>query len=234
MLVFLMVIAAFTWIYLSKSKSDVTPTFLMFQKHVERLLNYKIHAVQSDWGGEYERLSRHFAQEAILHRVSCPHTSQQNGVAEREHRHLVETGIALLAHSSLPVRFWDEAFLASCYLINRMPTRTLQNSTPIQGLFNQASDYSFLRPFGCVWWPNLRPYNITITSSPSDSRQCVFLGYFHAQGLQMFRPHHRTHLHIPRCSFQREYLPLCCQPFCSIIHSNAPYLLLLYFLHVSL
>jgi hypothetical protein len=43
--------------------------------------------------------------------VSCPHTSQQNGIAERKHRHLVETGLALLAHSSLPLHFWDEAFL---------------------------------------------------------------------------------------------------------------------------
>jgi hypothetical protein len=34
--------------------------------------------------------------------------SQQNRVVERKHRHLVETGLALLAHSSLPLHFWDE------------------------------------------------------------------------------------------------------------------------------
>lgn len=75
--------------------------------------------------------------------MTCPHTSQQNGIAERKHRHIVETGLALLAHSSLPVRFWDEAFLTACYLINRMPTRTLQNSTPLARMFKEQPDYSY-------------------------------------------------------------------------------------------
>ena len=123
------------------------------------MLNAKIKTVQTDWGGEYRRLSRYFQKEGIAHRVSCPHTSQQNGIAERKHRHIVETGIALLAHSSLPVRFWDEAFLTACYLINRMPTRVLQNSTPVSCLFGDTPDYTFLRAFGCACWPNLRPYN---------------------------------------------------------------------------
>jgi hypothetical protein len=63
---------------------------------------------------------------------SCRHTSQQNGAAGRKHRHIVETGLALLAHSSLPVCFWDETFLTACYhLINRMPSRTIHNASPL-------------------------------------------------------------------------------------------------------
>jgi hypothetical protein len=50
--------------------------------------------------------SQYFHRKGILHRVSCPHTSQQNGIAECKHWHIVETGIALLTHSSLHVRFW--------------------------------------------------------------------------------------------------------------------------------
>ena len=115
----------FCWIYLLKHKSDVEQVFYAFQAHVERLLDAKLKAVQSDWGGEYHKLHRYFLRTGISHRVSCPHTSQQNGIAERKHRHLVETGLALLAHSSLPLRYWDEAFLTACYLINRMPTPCL-------------------------------------------------------------------------------------------------------------
>jgi histone deacetylase 1/2 len=99
----------YCWIYLIKHKSDVESIFYTFQNHVERLLNAKIRSVQSDWGGEYHRLHAYFERTGIAHRVSCPHTSQQNGIAERKHRHLVETGLALLAHSSLPLRFWDES-----------------------------------------------------------------------------------------------------------------------------
>ena len=107
----------FTWIYLFKHKSDVEQAFYTFQKHVERMLDTKIKNVQSDWGGEYHRLHAYFQHTGIAHHVSCLHTSQQNGIAERKHRHLVETGLALLAHSSLPLWFWDELFLTACYLL---------------------------------------------------------------------------------------------------------------------
>ena len=66
----------FCWIYLLKHKSDVEKVFYAFQAHVERLLNTKIRAVQSDWGGEYHRLHLYFQRTGISHRVSCPHTSQ--------------------------------------------------------------------------------------------------------------------------------------------------------------
>jgi hypothetical protein len=165
----------FTWIYLLKRKSDVEKTFHLFQTHDECVLNYKIHALQSDWGGEYRRLSRHITSQGILHRVTCPHTSQQNGIAERKHRHIVETGLALLAHSSLPVCFWNEAFLTACYLINRMWSRTLQHSTPLELLHHEKPNYQALRAFGCACYPNLRPYNNHKHSFRST--QCVFLGY---------------------------------------------------------
>jgi histone deacetylase 1/2 len=107
--------------------------------------------------------------------VSCQHTSQQNGIAERKHRHLVETGLALLAHSSLPLHYWDEAFLMACYLINRMPTPVLNKETPLFRLLQVQPNYSFLRIFGCACWPSLRKYN----SHKLDfcSKACVFLGY---------------------------------------------------------
>ena len=149
--------------------------FYAFQAHVERLLNTKIKAVQSDWGGEYHKLHRYFQRIGIVHRVSCPHTSQQNGVAERKHRHLVETGLALLAHSSLPLRFWDEAFLTAYYLINRMPTPVLQQDTPVHRLLKVQPDYSFLRTFGCACWPSLRKYNAHKLAFRST--MCMFLGY---------------------------------------------------------
>jgi histone deacetylase 1/2 len=165
----------FCWIYLLKHKSDVEHVFYTFQAHVERLLNTKIKAVQSDWGGEYHKLHRYFQRLGISHRVSCPHTSQQNGIAERKHRHLVETGLALLAHSSLPLRYWDEAFLTACYLINRMPTPVLQQDTPIFRLLKIQPNYTFLRVFGCACWPSLRKYNARKLSFRST--MCVFLGY---------------------------------------------------------
>ena len=39
-----------------------------------------------------------------------PHTPQQNGVVEHKHRHLVETGLALLNHAQIPLQYWEDAF----------------------------------------------------------------------------------------------------------------------------
>jgi hypothetical protein len=107
--------------------------------------------------------------------VSCPHTNQQNGSTERKHRHIVEIGLSLLAHASMPGKFWDEAFLAATYLINRLPNKVIHDSTPLERLFDQKPDYSFLRIFGCACWPHLCPYNSH--KLQFRSKQCVFLGY---------------------------------------------------------
>jgi hypothetical protein len=90
-------------------KNDALPIFIKFQKYVERYFNLQIKSLQSDWGGEYRSLSNYITNCGIIHRVSCPHIHQQNGVVERKHRHIVETGLALLSHASIPLRFWDDA-----------------------------------------------------------------------------------------------------------------------------
>jgi histone deacetylase 1/2 len=69
---------------------------------VERLFDRKILALQSDWAGQYQKLSSFFSRIGISHHVSCPYAHQQNGSAERKHRHIVEVGLYLLA--MLPCR----------------------------------------------------------------------------------------------------------------------------------
>jgi hypothetical protein len=104
---------------------------------VERLLNRKIIAMQTDWGGgEYEKLNSFFTRIGIAHRVSCPYTHQQNGAAERKHRHIVEVGLSLLSHASMPLKFWDEEYLTTAYLINRTPSRVINYQTPMNCLLD--------------------------------------------------------------------------------------------------
>jgi hypothetical protein len=99
--------------------------------------------------------STHFQSIGIIHRLSYPHTHQQEGCAERKHGHLIDTTLALLVESNLPTTFWDEACLTSCYLLNRLPTPLLKNKSPFQKLFNRTPDYTFLKIFGCACFPNL-------------------------------------------------------------------------------
>jgi hypothetical protein len=59
-----------------------------------------------------------------------PHAHQQNGVAERKHQHIVEVGLALLANASMPLKYWDQAFLTATHLMNRTPSKLLDYDTP--------------------------------------------------------------------------------------------------------
>ena len=142
---------------------------------VERMFDRKIIAMQTDWGGEYKKLNSFFQRIGISHHVSCPYTHQQNGSAERKHRHIVEVGLSLLAHASMPLKFWDEAFITATYLINRLTSKVINNETPLERLHHQSPDYLVLRTFVCACWPNLRPYNSR--KLEFRSKQCVFLGY---------------------------------------------------------
>jgi hypothetical protein len=147
----------FAWIYLIRHKSEVFKFFQEFQHLVERLLNRKILTVQSDWGGEYECLNSFLWSVGLTHHVSCPHAHQQNGVAERKHQHIVEVGLSLLANASMPLKYWNQAFLTTTHLINLMPSKKLEFHTPLHQLLGATPDYSNLRIFGCACWPNLRP-----------------------------------------------------------------------------
>jgi IS30 family transposase len=128
-----------------------------------------------DWCGEYKKLNSFFQQADISHHVPCPYAHQQNGSAERNHRHNVEVCISLLAHASMPLKYWDEAFLAATYLINRLPTKVLDFSSPLEILFHERPNYVGLRTFGCTCWPNLRPFNTH--KLQFRSKQCILLGY---------------------------------------------------------
>jgi histone deacetylase 1/2 len=131
--------------------------------------------MQTDWGGEYEKLNTFFQRVGIVHHVPCPHAHQQNGSAERKHRHIVEVGLALLANTSMPLNYWDDAFITTTFLINLLPTKVLNLESPTEKLLHVKPNYESLRVFGCACWPNLCPYNKHKLSF--CSKRCVFLGY---------------------------------------------------------
>jgi hypothetical protein len=106
--------------------------------------------------------------------VSCPHAHQQNGAAEQKHRHIVEVGLSLLAQAHMPIKLWNEAFLAATFLINRTPIRVISYKT-LEHLYKVQPNYASLQIFGCACWPNLRPYNQR--KLQFRSKECVFLGY---------------------------------------------------------
>lgn len=112
---------------------------------------------QFDGGGEFNSLEfiNHLAQNGIKQQISCPHTPEQNGVAERKYRHIIETDLTLLFNANLPLFLCVETFMTVVFLINKMPTSTLSMESPFAKLYGEEPDYNSLKIFYCRCFPHL-------------------------------------------------------------------------------
>ena len=99
----------------AKKKSDVKTTFICFKAVVENYFKTNIVTLYSDNGGEYITLKEFFVMHGISHLTSPPHTPEHNGFAKHHHWHIVETGLSLLTHASLPCIFWSYVFSTTVY-----------------------------------------------------------------------------------------------------------------------
>lgn len=167
-----------TWMMPMASKGDTATMFKQFKVQVEKQTERQVKAVRSDNGGEY--LSREFkdflAEHGIVHQLSAPHTPQQNGVAERTNRTIIEMARALLHHARLPPQFWAEAVATAVCIKNRCPHKAVDgNKTPEEAYSNNKPDLSHLRVFGCDAYALLQDGHRH--KMDPKSRRCVFIGY---------------------------------------------------------
>ena len=116
---------------------------------------------------------------------------QQNGIAERKNRHVLETTRALLIGAHVPSHYWNDVVATAVHLLNRMPTKVLTFQTPLKVLFKHVPLPAVLmippRIFGCVAFVHLHK-NQRTKLDPCAVR-CLFLGYgLHKKGDRCFDP----------------------------------------------
>ena len=136
-----------------------------------------IKTLRTNNGGEYisTEFNLYLTKEGIKHELTIPHTPQQNGVAERLNRTLIEGVRTMLADSKLPHRFWAEALSTTVYLHNHSPTKALEGITPFEAWSGTKPDVSFLRIFGCSAYAHVP--KAERRKLDSKTRKCVLLGY---------------------------------------------------------
>lgn len=119
-------------IYFLRRKNELFDKFLEFKAKVEKQTGKFIKTVRSDNGGEYRsnELEDYLKKEGIRHQFTVDYTPQQNGMAERKNRTLVEMATCMLIQSGLPRTFWAEAILTAVYIRNRCPSRSLDGKLP--------------------------------------------------------------------------------------------------------
>jgi histone deacetylase 1/2 len=167
----------FLWTFPIANKSQTYSVFLKFRNHIKTQFERDIKCFQCDNGKEYDNTSFHkfCEQNGMSFRFSCPHTSPQNGKAERKIRTINNMIRTLLAHASLPPSFWHHALQMATYLLNILPNKQLALETPTTILYHKRPSYSHLKVFGCLCFP-LIP-STTRNKLQPRSTPCVFLGY---------------------------------------------------------
>ena len=115
------------WVYTMRHKDEVLELFVKWKANLERSTGRKVKILRSDNGGEYK--SDPFLQlcldEDIERHFTVRETPQQNGVAERMNRTLLEKVWCMLSNAGLSKKFWAEALAYACYLVNRLSSSVI-------------------------------------------------------------------------------------------------------------
>ncbi|GJR96805.1 putative ribonuclease H-like domain-containing protein [Tanacetum coccineum] len=141
----------FSWVFFLASKDETSGILQTFIRQIENQLSHRVKIIRSDNGTEFKNrdMLEFCGNKGIKQEYSTARTPQQNGVAERMNRTLIEAARTMLADSLLPTTFWAEAVSTACYIFNRVRVTKPQNKTPYELLFGHKPIISYIRPFGC-------------------------------------------------------------------------------------
>ncbi|GJW17944.1 retrovirus-related pol polyprotein from transposon TNT 1-94 [Tanacetum coccineum] len=141
----------FSWVFFLATKDETSGILQNFIRQIENQLNHRVKIIRSDNGTEFKNrdMLEFCRNKGIKQEYSNARTPQQNGVAERMNRTLIEAARTMLADSLLPTTFWAEAVSTACYIFNRVRVTKPQNKTPYELLFGHKLIISYIRPFGC-------------------------------------------------------------------------------------
>ena len=178
-----------TFVYLLKLKSEVFKCFQDFHNLIINQFSSKLETLRSDNGTEFTSkiMRQYLSDHDIIHQTSCVGTPQQNGIAERKNRDLLEKARALMLQSHVPKRFWSQGIQSAAYLINRLPSSVLDYKSPFELLKGRKIDISHLRTFGCTCFVHVQADK----RDKLDPRsiKCMFLGYSSTQkGYKCYNP----------------------------------------------
>ncbi|KAK1618229.1 hypothetical protein QYE76_023746 [Lolium multiflorum] len=157
-----------------------------FANQVQRKYNATILAIRSDNGTEFKNytLDDFLGEEGIQHQYSSPYTPQQNGVAERKNRTLIEAARTMMMEYNSKYNFWAEAISTACHATNRLYFRKGLEKTPYEILTGNKPNVSYFKVFGCKCYVLVK--DTRLSKFDSRAQEGIFVGYAtdsHAYGV---------------------------------------------------
>ncbi|GJV54468.1 retrovirus-related pol polyprotein from transposon TNT 1-94 [Tanacetum coccineum] len=141
----------FTWVFFLATKDETSGILKSFITEIENLVDRKVKIIRCDNGTEFKNrvMSEFCEKKGIKREYSIARTPQQNGIAKRRNRTLIEAARTMLADSKLPTTFWAKAVNTACYVHNRVLIDKPHNKTPYELFRGRTPALDFMRPFGC-------------------------------------------------------------------------------------
>ena len=184
-----------SWTYLLTLKSEAFSVFLEWKAMVENTMSARLKTLRTDNGGEYVNHSfEEFMKTAgIPHQTTVPRTPEQNGVAERWNRTMLEKARCMMqgAGRCIPQSLWGEAISAATYLSNRSPHSGVNElKTPYELFYKRKPAVDHLRTWGCMTTVLLPESERT--KFGSKTYEGILVGYSTSQkGYRIYNP--KTH-----------------------------------------
>lgn len=164
------------WVYFLHEKSETFAIFKSFKACVEKELGAYITCLRTDRGGEF--CSKEFKEfcesQGIRRQLTAAFTPQQNGVAERKNRTIMNAVRSMLIEKKVPKAFWAEAARWCVHIQNRCPTAAVPNKTPEEAWNGEKPVVDYFRIFGCI--AHVHVPDQMRSKLDDKSRKCVFLG----------------------------------------------------------
>ena len=166
-----------TWVYFSKSKDKVFDKFKEFKSLIENLSERKVKTLKSVNGGEYtSKEFVNFCKDVEIKReLTTPYNPQQNGVAERKNRTIMEAVKTMIHDQDLPMYLWEKAAKTTVYVQNRLSHSALGFKTPEEMFSRKKPEVSHLKIFGFPVFVHISKEKIT-KLDPSEKKG-IFFGY---------------------------------------------------------
>lgn len=158
-----------------KHKSEVFEHFKNFERRVTNECGKSIKSLRTDNGCEY--LSNEFQiylkSKGIHHELTIPHSPQQNGIAERMNRILLESTCSMILQTGVSKKFEVKT---AAYIHNQTPITFFHNSkTPYEMWYKRKPDISNLHVFGCISYAHIPSSKRSKLDKKAQKMQ--FIGY---------------------------------------------------------
>ena len=132
-------------------KLETFENFKGFRAEVENQLGKPLKKLRSDLGGEYldKEFEDFLIEHGIVSQLTRPGTPQQNGVAERRNRTLLDMMRSMFSYSSLPLSFWGYTLQTAAYILNLVPSKSVAK-TPSELWTGRKPSLRHVRIWGCT------------------------------------------------------------------------------------